>query len=492
MSSADRNSAGGSDPALHPPLRPPGQKPASPARGAPGRRRVGLALAVVLLLGLLVVLVLPRLVPVPGGVGDAVVGKAAPAAGSAAPVARAAAEQSLQQYLKLRARLELEQAPVWGMPLWEDAAALAGSGDRLFAERRFAAAARSYTDALQRLQQLDGRKQQIFTQALDAGLAALEENRPDSAQQQLALALAVEPEHEVALRALARARVRRRVLAQVAAGEAAEGNEDLEAAAAGYSAALQLDSAYQPARDRLQRVSAQLAERRFRAAMSRALAALDEGRLDSAGRALESAAQIQPESTAVRDARRRLVQARQQAELSRLRGRAEAAARDEDWQAAAGWYRKALQIDADAGFARNGLQQAEARLQLHRQFDRYLDAPQRLYSEQPLANAEKLLSAAGSAPARESRLANKIGKLAQLVAAARVPVQVRLRSDGETEVVVYHVARLGRFVERQLELRPGTYTAVGSRPGYRDVRKVFRVVPGELAPTIDIRCEEPV
>ncbi|HHH44280.1 MAG TPA: hypothetical protein ENK49_09095, partial [Gammaproteobacteria bacterium] len=452
MSSADRNSAGGPDPGLHPPLRPPGQQPASPARGAPGRRRVGIALAVVLLLGLLVVLVLPRLVPVPTGVDDAVVGKAPSAAGSAAPAARAAAEQGLQQYLQLQARLELDRAPVWGAPLWEEAAVLAANGDRRFGERRFAAAARSYGDALQRLQQLEDRKPQIFTKALDAGLVALEENQPDSAQQQLELALAIDPQHEVAVHALARAEVRRRVLAQVAAGETAERNEDLEAAAAGYTAALELDSEYQPARDRLQRVTAQLADRRFRDAMSQALGALDEGRLDAAGRALETAAQIRPESTAVRDARLRLVQARQQTELSRLRGRAEAAVRDEDWQAAAGWYRKALQVDAEAGFARNGLQQSEARLQLHRQFDRYLEAPQRLYSEQPLANAEKLLKAAGTAPATEPRLANKIQKLAQLVTAARVPVQVRLRSDGETEVVVYHVARLGRFVERQLAL----------------------------------------
>ena len=103
-----------------------------------------------------------------------------------------------------------------------------------------------------------------------------------------------------------------------------------------------------------------------------------------------------------------------------------------------------------------------------------------------------LLSAAGEAPAGEPRLANKINRLEQLLVAARAPVQVQLRSNGETEVAIYHVARLGLFIEHQLELRPGTYTAVGSRPGYRDVRKVFSVLLGQVPPPVDIRCEEPV
>ena len=41
--------------------------------------------------------------------------------------------------------------------------------------------------------------------------------------------------------------------------------------------------------------------------------------------------------------------------------------------------------------------------------------------------------------------------------------------------------------------QPGTYTVVGSRPGYRDVRRTLTVLPGSgLAAALDIRCEEPV
>jgi tetratricopeptide (TPR) repeat protein len=445
-----------------------------------------------LLLSLLVVLVLPQWVSAPTGLAKDAAVMEIPAAVKSGAAAREDAEHTLQQFLQLQARLELGNAPVWGEPVWSEAIKLAVSGDRMFGERRFDAAAVTYADALHRLEQLDSRQEQIFTGALEAGLFALENNDPNAAQKQLVLALAVKPDHELATRSLARAKVRDDVLQRMAAGEVAEHNGDLEVASVGYEEALQLDGDYQPARDSLERVSTQLTAIRFRAAMSRMLKAMDNGQLNEAGKALEDAALLKPDDDVVHDARQRLTQARQQSNLSRLRRNAAAKVEEEDWQGAVVQYKRALQIDGNAGFARDGLARAEARIQLHQQFDHYLKDPQRLYSAEPLENAQALLSAAGEAPASEPRLANKINRLEQQVMVMRIPVSVRLQSDGETEVVVYHVARLGRFIEHRLELRPGTYTAVGSRPGYRDVRKVFSVLPGKVTPPVDIRCEEPV
>ena len=478
------------------PLRPPGSVLQPSAQAVPSRRWIiWTALVAALLLSLLVVLVLPRFVSGPtGGVQEPATAPVAqaPAADQSRAGERTVAERTLQQLLQLQARLELGNAAVWGAPVWSEVADLVVSGDRKFGERRFADAAATYADALRRLQQLDSRQETIFSEALQAGQSALEDNDADTARAQLELALTVKPGHELATRSLARALARNGVLQRMAAGEAAESTGDLDAAAAEYAEALQRDSDYQPARESLERVSAQRTDASFRTAMSRVLTAMDRGQLNEAGVALEDAARLKPDDAVVRDARQRLTLARQQSKLSRLRRNAAAKVGQEDWQGAAALYKKALQTDADAGFARSGLVQAEARMQLHQQLDHYLDNPQRLYSAEPQENARLLLSAVGQVPVGEPRLAKKITKLEQQLAAARIPVQVQLRSDGKTEVVIYRVARLGRFTEHQLELRPGTYTAVGSCQGYRDVRKVFSVLPGKVPPPVDIRCEEPI
>jgi hypothetical protein len=72
------------------------------------------------------------------------------------------------------------------------------------------------------------------------------------------------------------------------------------------------------------------------------------------------------------------------------------------------------------------------------------------------------------------------------------PVRVALVSNSQTEVVVYKVGRVGVFDRREIELLPGTYTVVGTRVGFRDVRREFTVQPGKSAPTLDIRCEDPI
>ena len=476
-----------------PELRPPGHLSDPAASTAGSHRWVWFALVAVVLLGLVVIFVLPRMVsehPVPVRDEAATVQPPPVPASRDNTVARTTAEQTLQVYLQLRARLELDQAGVWGEPGWSQAADEASAGDRLFGQRQFQAAAQTYTTALHMLEALTGGRERQLAAAIEAGQRALAADDAETARARFERALAIEPDHESARHGLERARVRGVVLQRMAAGRDAEDREDLEAARTAYLEVTQLDAEYTAAGEALKRVMEQLAASAYRAAMSRALAALDADRLGEAGTALEEANKLKPADSAVQDARQRLVRARQQARLTGLRRQAATKVQAEDWPAAVALYQQALAVDAGAGFAREGLTRAQDRVRLHRQLDHYLTDPARLYSPEPLANAGQLLTAAGNAPGSEPRLAKKIATLTGLVTGARTPLPVTLRSDGETEVVIYHVARLGQFHTRQLELRPGTYTAVGSRPGYRDARIVFRVQPGASPPPVEIRCEE--
>jgi tetratricopeptide (TPR) repeat protein len=472
-----------------PVLQPPGQSPGSAAYDPGSQRWLWVAMAILLLLGLVVVFALPLLVaPVPE---NAVPTEPLPAAGDS-EMLRATAHQSLQAYLQLRARMELDNAAAWGEPEWSAVAGLVDRGDRDFAQRQFAAAGRGYQAALQRLQQLAASRADLLSRALEEAARALAENDVANASARFEVALAIEPEHPAATRGLARARSRDAVIGQMNQGQAAEASSELEVAAVAYGQAAQLDPDYEPAQVALQRVTALTNARDYTAAMTRALAALDAGKTTAAGSALAEADRLRPGETAVRDARQRLQGMRAQADLDRLRRQAADRTAGEDWPAAAALYRKALAIDPAAGFAREGLHRAEERTKLHAQFDHYLESPDRVYSAAPLANAKQLLVAASAAPAEEPQLARKITALQELVAQASTPVTVTLNSDGVTSVVVYRVAKLGQFDSRQLELLPGDYTVVGSRPGYRDVRKVLAVRPGVSLPPLLLRCEEAI
>ena len=89
-------------------------------------------------------------------------------------------------------------------------------------------------------------------------------------------------------------------------------------------------------------------------------------------------------------------------------------------------------------------------------------------------------------------LNGQVSELGRLLERARVLVPVRLQSDSETEIVIYKVGKLGRFASRDIELRPGVYTVIGVRSGYRDVRRSFRVAPEAGLLQIEVRCEDPI
>ena len=479
------------DPPITPPqeLRPPGRPSGFGTHPQPRRIWLWLTLGTLLVLALAVVFALPSMLQ---PTTPQIEKTETPPAQTDSTELRDQAQQTLQEFLKLRARMELDNAPAWAGPEWNESAALAGRGDRYFAQHQFAAAARDYIAALELLKELHASRADKLQKALDQGAQALAADDVAGAVEAYQAALLIEPEQPDAVAGIAAAQRRGAAIEHMNPGRAAEANDDLEAARGAYQRAVQADPDYVPARTALQRVDEELNARKFTAAMSEALNAMEAGRTVTAGKALAEAAALRPGDPAVRDARVRLDGMRARAGLKRLRRQADARVRKEDWEGAAAAYREALAIDSAAAFARTGLRQAEEHIQLHRQFDHYLAKPGRLYSAEPLANAQKLISSVPRAPAAEPRLAEKIARLQALVEGAATPVRVVLNSDGQTDVVIYHVGRLGKFDRHQLELRPGDYTVVGSRPGYRDVRRVIRVRPGTSLPPLSVRCEESI
>ncbi len=90
------------------------------------------------------------------------------------------------------------------------------------------------------------------------------------------------------------------------------------------------------------------------------------------------------------------------------------------------------------------------------------------------------------------RLAGQRDELSKLLKRAATPIPVQLVSDNLTQVSIYKVGTLGRFNNTRLELRPGTYVAVGVRTGFRDVRREFRVAPEIDMEPVVVRCEEQI
>jgi len=405
---------------------------------------------------------------------------------------RQAAQTALDALLQRQFQLEEQGAGDWASAEWEAALTLAREGDALYQSRDFTAAEARYREAASALEQLEdsiparietalaaaeGALQALDAQALDAALGTLAQLQPDHPR---LTALRGRAEQLEPLRELLQ-----EALAAEAAGDLGRARELLREATA-------LDPAHREARTALERVSAALAEAQFQRAMSAGYAALDAGDYAAAKGHFDQAAAQHADSPEVAAAREELAVLASTARLRRLEREAAASEQAGDWEAAAERYRAALETDSSLVFAQEGLARVLPRAELHRDLQALLEAPERLATPAVAREARALLAQAQGIADAGPVLRGQREQLAEQLALATTALPVTLRSDGLTAVTVLRVSRLGSFSQTQLELRPGTYTAVGSRDGYRDVRETFTVAHDAPVPSVYIACSEPI
>jgi tetratricopeptide (TPR) repeat protein len=401
------------------------------------------------------------------------------------------AEEALEAAMSAKATLEDKQVLLWGGDDYAAALGVFGVADEHLTSSEYAEAADRYSEAAQLMETLDRRAPDVFRRALDDGQRALAAGDSTAAATAFRLAAAMVPNNPAATTGLRRAEVLDRVLELLDAGARAEREDDLPLAEENYRGAVALDGLSPKAQAALARVRAAISDDAFTQAMSEGLEALEQRDYAVAREAFKRADAVEPGSIQAADALAQVEEAVKLEAIFEHRERALAAVAAEEWHDAVRHYEQVLELDSTIRFAREGLSRATARADLADRLDYHLSHPDRLSSEAVLREATDLLAKASVVEPAGPRLRQQLDDLRGLLRVAATPVRVRLESDNLTEVTVHRVGRLGTFERHELELRPGTYTVVGSRDGYRDVRQQLVVAPGEH-PTLVVRCEEEI
>ncbi len=230
----------------------------------------------------------------------------------------------------------------------------------------------------------------------------------------------------------------------------------------------------------------------FRRSMSAGLAALGRQDFAAARDHLQRAVKLEPDSPESADALLAAEEGLRLQAIATHQAKASQLEATESWQGAVEEYEAVLALDPTIKFAQEGAERSRARAELSARLEFHLQNPERLSTDEVLRDAGTLLEEASQIQPAGARLSQQIEGLSQIVAIASTPIRVALVSDNLTEVTVYKVGRLGAFERRVLELRPGIYTVVGRRDGYRDVRRELRVVPGQEIEPLTVRCEEKI
>jgi tetratricopeptide (TPR) repeat protein len=406
--------------------------------------------------------------------------------------AREAAEAARAKFETAFTALDGRAAARWATTPFAEARDAGAEAAQRYAVGEFSTAADRWNAALAKLAEIEKAAPAALAAAMKDGQELLGAGRTDAAREAFGLALAIQRDHAAAKAGLARATRFDEALAQADAAQRDEQAGRLASAEAGYRKALSIDAAAPGAQAGLDRLAARRNADAYSVAMSRGFAESAAGRPEAARAAFGQALALNPGSREARDAIAAIDQGERASALEVLVARARAAESEERWDEALAAWREAAGLEPTLEAARDGLARATPRAELQRRIDALNANPERLWDPAGRAEAKSLITTAATIGNPRQRLAASARELERITTASERPVPLRLESDGQTQVVIYRVGQYGTFSTREVKLLPGRYTVVGTRTGYRDVRREVVLPPGAAPSAVVVRCEEPI
>lgn len=423
---------------------------------------------------------------------------AAPAPASAPPKAQpdpaalARFNSEHAAFERRAAELEARGAAAWD---WTDFSA----AQMQAAESSGAAAAGGIPLAMQHLdranQLLAGiatQQPRALTAALKAGAAALAAGQQAQASRAFALARRIDPNSRRAIDGARQARLLTGVLPLLADARRAESAQNYSRAAQDFSQALALDPGNAVAKSGLARANAAFGDDGYARAVGAGYAALGAGRLAHAQTDFQQALGFRSNGTEAAQGLKRVRAAMQAGRMASLRQQAASLEAREHWRRAAAVYQKMLSENPSLGFAKRGEARDEERAQLSASLQQIIDHPHRLALQSVRDEAVALLQEAREQTPAGPLLQSQAEQVTRLLPELDRPVLLNLVSDDATQVSIPSIGVFGAFGRRQIRLKPGTYTVIGTRDGYRAVEQEFTVEPGQQSVTITVRCTEQI
>jgi tetratricopeptide (TPR) repeat protein len=467
-------------------------------------RFLGISLGVLLLVLLGVVFLLPKTVTTEKlpQVSESGVAADTPEATDSEPVtqplperdarvqAQAVTDAVLGRLLSRMRTLEGRAVQRWGGLPFKRAEEAYSAGDAAYLEKDYARAAGHYEEAIDALEPLLEQVDNVFATVMQDAERALNNGETSEALRLYELAVAISPGHGPARAGLARAKNLDQVKSLTEQALTLERDLELDAARRSFEQAIELDPEWQVAKTGLQRVLTTINELEFDLRMTEGILSLAESDFLGARAAFRMAQDLQPGSPEPADGLMQVDQGLRLSNISGLEREASILEGNERWQESADAYERLLELDTNLSFAQDGLGRSRQMIALHKQLDELMAKPDNLSSPRTMQTATQLVVDITRMPDLGPRLTGQRDELSRLLKRAATPLTVQLVSDNVTDVSIYKVGKLGNFSATELTLHPGTYVAVGSRPGYRDVRLEFRVAPEVDMRPIEVRCEE--
>jgi len=242
--------------------------------------------------------------------------------------------------------------------------------------------------------------------------------------------------------------------------------------------------------ERVSLLAKEIKERAYARHIQTGLAEVDARNLKLAEKQLSEARKIYAKREETDLLAARVADLKSNLETERLLDMAKAATASDNWRLGQELYDKAKHIQPRNQFAVEGYGLAQSIVSLNDQITQQLNAPDRLASDNIATEARRLVAKSGALLNTSPSLDKKSKALSDLLVSYSISVPVKVTSDGQTQISVRGVGKVGATLEKIIELKPGTYTFEGKRSGYKSKLLRVQIRPGNTQVMVSIVCDE--
>ena len=415
---------------------------------------------------------------------------------TAAPFAQLTLEQAQQtardelgrfveQQLQLEERFNLGD---WSTASMEGATDTALLGDEYFQTQDYLNALANYQQAADQIEQTIQLGQTKLAQAIDAATSAINESDPATAARALAEARQIAPTESKIQALQRRLDVLPEIVILLRQGMNLGLQEQYAEALSKYAEIAALDPLTASLDARITEAKAGRQAQQLRQWLSDGFSHLDASNFISAREAFNKVTAVAPDNSAALGGLEQVAQLYDVALIRQASADALEAMEDGTWDQAINAYQRVLDLDPNLRLGRAGIANAQEHKRINAVMSAVLAQPQRLSDPRLFNDAERALAEAEALDSKPAAFADAIEGVEILLQQYREPVAVSFISDNAIDVNLSNVGNLGRFTQRTLTLRPGTYTLRGSKNGCRDIYANISVLPN--MPPVEIFCTE--
>lgn len=354
-----------------------------------------------------------------------------------------------------------------------------------------------YQTALQQLAQVDTQTRQLvtdwelaFATALDSAKHFFAQDDVKRAQLNLNQALKIKPSDQDALALNERLKVLPEIEHLLSKFDVAQVENNLQQQAKVLQQVLTLDPNRQSLKTRLGEIKEKLSDRAFTAKIDLGLRALAKGDLYGARSASDQAEKIYPKRVELSLLKDKITQAQHAIDLQNALASLQPLIVADNWPQVLSTARSHLAKFKDNPKLQQTLALAVQLLTLTKQLDAYLSRVDRLTDTNIRSQAKTFHDNNQQVAQNSLSLTLKMLALEAVLSDLSTPVDVQVRSDGKTHIIVIGEGQIGKTTGRSLALSPGHYVFEGSRKGYRSTRVTIEILPKTTNQEVVVICHE--